>query len=67
MFFFFFSQRSPSSFGLELLIIFLWEKDHKPQQFKLTNALRKVMETITDTQNIKVEFLEYYNQKFQQR
>ncbi|CAC5419033.1 unnamed protein product [Mytilus coruscus] len=60
-------ERSPSSFGLELLIIFLWEKDHKPQQFKLTNALRKVMETIADTKNIRVEFFEYYNQEFQQR
>lgn len=67
MFLFLFSQRSPSSFGLELLIIFLWEKDHKPQQFKLTNALRKIMENIADTQNIRVEFFEYYNQEFQQR
>ncbi|VDI37404.1 Hypothetical predicted protein [Mytilus galloprovincialis] len=52
-------ERSPSSFGLKLLIIFWGEKDHKPQQLKLTNALRKVMETIADTQNIRVEFLEY--------
>ncbi|XP_052088253.1 2'-5'-oligoadenylate synthase 1A-like isoform X6 [Mytilus californianus] len=60
-------EKSPSSFGLELLMIFLWIQDSNPQQFQLTNALKKVMETIADTKNIRVEFLEYYNRDFQQR
>ncbi|CAG2216730.1 OAS [Mytilus edulis] len=51
-------ERSPSSFALELLIIFLWNMDRTPQQFKLTNGLKKVMVTVADTTQIRAEFFE---------
>lgn len=61
-------QTSPSSFALELLVIHLWSQDGSPVHFKLTNALKKVMETIAVPDHIRVEFVgEYYNMEFQQR
>lgn len=60
-------QRSPSSFALELLIIYLWNQEDDPRQFQLTNALKKVMETIADPNTIRAEFFEYYSKELQQR
>lgn len=59
-------QNSTSSFAIELLVIRLWSQDGSPVHFKLTNALKKVMETIAVPNHIRVEFVgEFYNREFQ--
>ncbi|CAG2195750.1 OAS [Mytilus edulis] len=59
-------QNSTSSFAIELLVIRLWSQDGFPVHFKLTNALKKVMETIAVPNHIRVEFVgEFYNREFQ--
>ncbi|XP_052088254.1 2'-5'-oligoadenylate synthase 1A-like isoform X7 [Mytilus californianus] len=60
-------QHSPSSFALELLVIYLWNQKDDPTQFQLTNALKKVIETIADPKKIRVEFFEYYSEEFLER
>lgn len=61
-------QNSTSSFAIELLVIRLWSQDGSPVHFKLTNALKKVMETIAVPNHIRVEFVgEFYNKEFQKR
>ncbi|CAG2257099.1 unnamed protein product [Mytilus edulis] len=57
----------PSSYSFELLAIYLWQQDGKPQTFKIENGLRRVMEQLADYQSIKVEFFEYYNHNMHQR
>ncbi|XP_063405222.1 2'-5'-oligoadenylate synthase 1A-like [Mytilus trossulus] len=57
----------PSSYSFELLAIYLWQQDGKPQTFKIENGLRRVMEKLADYQSIKVEFFEYYNHNMHQR
>ncbi|XP_071136621.1 2'-5'-oligoadenylate synthase 1A-like [Mytilus edulis] len=60
-------KKSPSSFALELLIIYLWNQEGDPRLFQLTNALKKVMETIADPNAIRAEFFDYYSKGFKQR
>lgn len=62
-----FFQSPPSSYSFELLAIYLWQQDGKPQTFKIENGLRRVMEQLADYQSIKVEFFEYYNHNMHQR
>ncbi|OPL21251.1 hypothetical protein AM593_01692, partial [Mytilus galloprovincialis] len=57
----------PSSYSFELLAIYLWQQDGKPQTFKIENGRRRVMEQLADYQSIKVEFFEYYNHNMHQR
>ncbi|XP_020731123.2 2'-5'-oligoadenylate synthase 1-like isoform X2 [Odocoileus virginianus] len=57
-------RRLPSSYSLELLTIYIWERAEKPLSFSLLQGLRAVLKLLVQYVDIDVVWHRHYHRKF---
>lgn len=57
-------RRLPSSYSLELLTIYIWERAEKPLSFSLLQGMRAVLKLLVQYADINVVWHRHYHRKF---
>lgn len=53
----------PKSYALELLTIYAWERAGKPNEFRMEQGLKCILESLVDYKDINISWTEYYSEE----